>query len=79
MVIINGNTFNTKGREELEDVKKYLYETLNKLSCPNKCKKDMLIHLSYHEKKDSVISDIYGPCCSYFEKDIKPYLRPFLK
>lgn len=76
MIIINGGSShsNSEGEKKLKEIKLHLYEVLNKLSCPNNCKNDMLIRLSYHERKQSVIANIYDPCCSDFEEEVEPFL-----
>lgn len=79
MVIINGTAHDPIGRERIECEKQHLHEILNNLNCPNECKKDFLIRLQWHEKKSDIQVQIYGACCKDFEKEIKPYLRPFLK
>lgn len=79
MVIVNGHSHDPKGGRKLEEIRKNLFEILNQLSCPNNCTRDMLIRLEYHERKERIKADVYGPCCPGFEREINLYIRPYLK
>jgi len=79
MVIVNGSSHHPVGRVRVEDEKQHLNKMLNQLECPNKCKKDFLVRLQWHERKNDIQAQIYGACCKDFEKEVAPHLRRFLK